>query len=183
MGEITTGNTGTRLIGYGMFGGEMITVLMEARWMLVAILICVIVDFRLGWGESSKRYQLAKAEGNTVVMLQFKWRTSRALRRTINKLMDYLLWVCAGVAVGMMFEPVGVSHVYFGVFMGAVAIFCEAKSFFGHFLYLHGAGVTERTFWGFLRSFVVAFLKRKSEDVGESVEEAFDRKREDKVEN
>lgn len=173
MGEAITGNTGTRVLGYALFGSELLTAIAEARWMLVAVVVCVIMDFRLGWGESSSRYEKAKAEGNTILMLQYRWRTSRALRRTINKLMDYLLWVCAGITVGMVFDPIGLPHIYFGMFMSAVAIFCEAKSFFGHFLYLHGDGISEHSFWGFIRAFTVAFLKRKSNDVGESVEEAF----------
>ena len=166
--------TGTRAVGMAMFGNEMISVMTDARWMLLAITVCVLADFRYGWGESSKRYSKAKEEGDKIEMAQYKWRTSRALRRTINKLIDYFMWVTLGMFFGWaILKPLGVDHIMGGVVATAVAIACEAKSFCGHFFYLHGIKIEEKSVKGFLRAFVVAFAKRKNEDLGEALEEGF----------
>lgn len=54
-----SGNTGTRFLG-GVLSIEFVSVLDDMRWMLLLIVLCVIADFRYGWGESSKRYEEAK---------------------------------------------------------------------------------------------------------------------------
>jgi len=165
--------TGTRATATAILSNELVMIIVDARWLLLAILICVIADFRFGWGESSKRYKEAEKQGEKILMLQYRWRTSRALRRTVNKLIDYLIWVCVGMFVGMAIEPVGLSHIYGGVAATVVAVFCEAKSFFGHFFYLHGVEVRQKSIADFLKAFAVAFAKRKDEDVGEALEQGF----------
>lgn len=160
-------------MGIAVFSGELVSVMVDARWMLLAITVCVLADFRYGWGESSKRYNRAKSKGDKLVMAQYKWRTSRAVRRTINKLVDYFVWVTLGMFMGWaVLRPVGVDHMLGGVAATAVAIACEAKSFCGHFFYLHGIRIEERSVRGFLRAFVVAFAKRKAPDIGRAMEEA-----------
>lgn len=150
-------------------------VISDARWLLLAIFLCVLADFRYGWGESHMRYERARKKGDKVVMSQYKWRTSRAVRRTVNKLIDYIMWICVGVAIGMaVLAPLGVSYNYGGLTAAAMAILCEAKSFMGHFFYLHGIRIEEKSVKGFLRAFVVAFAKRKNRDIGEALEEGFD---------
>ena len=183
-------NSGTRAFTFAMMGNELVSVIYDSRWLLATILICVLADFRYGWGESSKRYKRAKEKGDKIVMAQYKWRTSRAMRRTVNKLIDYFMWVTLGMFFGWaILKPLGVDHVMGGVVATTVAIACEAKSFCGHFFYLHGIKIEEKSvkhfFYlhgikieeksvkGFLRAFVVAFAKRKNEDLGEALEEGF----------
>ena len=175
--DTTVMETGTRAIGIAVFGSELMGVMADARWMLLAITVCVLADFRYGWGESSKRYERAKAKGDKLVMAQCKWRTSRAVRRTVNKLIDYFVWVTLGMCFGWaVLKPLGVDYMMGGVAATAIAICCEAKSFFGHFFYLHGIRVEEKGVRGFLRAFVVAFAKRKNPDVGQALEDAFEEK-------
>ena len=108
------------------------------------------------------------------MMVQYHWRTSRAIRRTINKLVDYVVWVTLGMAIGMaLLEPVGVDHIFGGVAATAIAVTCEAKSFFGHFFYLHGVNVEQKTVIGFFRAFIIALVKKKNEDFGDALEEGF----------
>lgn len=172
-------NSGTRLFTFVAIGNELVAIIYDARWLLIAILICVLADFRYGWGESSKRYNRAKAKGDKIVMAQYKWRTSRALRRTVNKLMDYIMWVSMGVCVGMaVFKPIGVDYMIGGVIATAIAIGCEAKSFIGHFFYLHGIRIEQKSVGGFLKAFVVAFAKKKNADIGEALEDALEEKSE-----
>lgn len=167
------GNTGTRFLG-GIFTAELVGVVGDMRWMLALITLAVIADLRYGRGESKQRYAEAEAKGDKVGMLQYQWRTSRAIRRTVNKAVDYLVWLLVGMAVGMaLLEPIGVSHVFGGVGATAIAVTCEAKSFFGHFFYLHGVNYNETSVKGFLQAVAVSLAKAKSHDLGEALEEGF----------
>lgn len=167
-------NTGGRTIGMLMFGSELVGIVQEMRWMLLALVIFIIADFRFGWGESNKHYALAKEVGNRTLMDKYKWRTSRALRRTINKAIDYLMWLAIGVVFGMsLLEPVGIAHIYGAEAAMCVAWLCELKSIIGHFFYLRGVSVEKRTIIGFLKAFTIALAKRRNEDVGEALKEVF----------
>lgn len=170
------GNTGTRLLGTTALGAELVTVIWDSRWMLLAIAVCIVADFRYGWGESSKRYSEAAKAGNKTLAAQYKWRTSRAVRRSVNKMVDYLVWIAVGMAIGMAVLPyLGVNYAWGGAAASALAIFCEAKSFVGHFLYLHGVEVKTTSITAFIKAFCVALAKRKSPDVGEAMEEGFNK--------
>jgi len=172
------GNTGTRFLG-GLLSAEMIAVFYDMRWMLLLIALCVIADFRYGWGESSRRYSEAEKAGDKLLMVQYKWRTSRAVRRTINKLIDYVVWTVVGMAIGMaILEPIGVNHIFGGVVATAIAVTCEAKSFFGHFFYLHGVNVEQKTITGFIKAIIVALAKSKNETFGEALEDGLNKESE-----
>ena len=125
-------NSGTRAAMTAMLSGEMVTIIGEARWLLLAVTMAVVADFWLGWSESRLRYAKAKRKGDKIVMSQYRWRTSRAWRRTLNKLVDYVVWLALGVFTGMaVLQPLGVDYRMGGVFAAIVAILCEAKSVHG----------------------------------------------------
>lgn len=168
-------NTGTRVINIAFMGSELVQIIYDARWLLAVITLCVVADFWYGWSESSKRYEAARAKKDKIVMAQYKWRTSRAIRRTMNKLIDYIMWVSLGVFTGFaLLRPLGADYMLGGIAATAVAIGCEAKSFIGHFFYLHGIRIEQKSVGGFLKAFVVAFAKKKNADIGEALEDAFD---------
>lgn len=166
--------TGTRGTVFILFGGEIGAMLLDMRWGIMLLILLVLADFRYGWGESAKRYKAAKEEKNDILMEHYRWHTSRAVRRTLNKLADYIVIMLMCGAVGMaIFEPVGLDHIY-GAWIGAViACGCEIVSIFGHFFFLHGIHIEVKGIKGFFKALVVAFAKRKDQDVGESIEEAF----------
>lgn len=166
-------NTGTKAAGLVMMGNELTAIISDARWLLAVIMVCVIADFRYGWGESHKRFSIARERGDKIEMHEYKWRTSRALRRTVNKLVDYFIWVCLGMLVGWsILRPLGVDYMLGGIVATTIAVGCEAKSFIGHFIYLHGVKIEKKTVAGFFKAFAVAFAKRKDKDIGEAIEEA-----------
>lgn len=168
-------NTGTRFIGFVLMGNEFVQIIYDARWLLAVITLCVAADFWYGWSESRKRYEAARAKKDKIVMAQYRWRTSRAIRRTVNKLIDYIIWVSLGVFTGFaLLRPLGADYMLGGIAATAIAIGCEAKSFIGHFFYLHGIRIEQKSVTGFLRAFVVAFAKRKNADVGEALEDALE---------
>ena len=174
-------NTGTRAVGIAFMGGELVQIIYDARWLLAVITLCVAADFWYGWSESRKRYEAARGKGDKIVMAQYRWRTSRAIRRTVNKLIDYIVWVSLGVFTGFaLLRPLGADYMLGGVAATAVAVGCEAKSFIGHFLYLHGIRIEQKSVRGFLKAFVVAFAKKKDADIGEALEDALDDDRQDR---
>lgn len=172
----STLDTGTRGTVFVLFGGEIGAMVMDMRWGIMLLVILIIADFRFGWGESSKRYKKALAEHDELHAEVYRWHTSRAVRRTLNKLADYIVVMLMCGAVGMaIFEPIGIKHTW-GAWIGAmIACGCEIVSISGHFFYLHGIRVEKKSIGGFVRALVVAFAKKKDEDVGESIEEALER--------
>lgn len=169
------GNTSTRLMGTSILGTELVTVIFDARWMLIALVACIIADFRYGWGESSLRHKKALEIGNLTLADKYKWRTSRAVRRSVNKAIDYLVWVSVGMAAGMAVLPrLGIDYTFGGIGASVIAIMCEGKSIIGHFIYLHGVKIEERSIKGFIKAFVVALAKRKSEVIGDAIESGLD---------
>lgn len=167
--------TGTRGVTFVIFGGEIGAMLFDMRWGIMLLILLVVADFRYGWGESAKRYKKAKDEKNEILMDYYRWHTSRAVRRTLNKLADYIVIMLMCGAIGMaIFEPLGIEHTW-GAWLGAViACVCEIISIFGHFFYLHGVKIETKSLKGFLKALAVAFAKRKDEDVGEALDEAFE---------
>ena len=167
-------NTGTRGGMILLMQQEMLDILFRCKWMVLLVVIVVVADFWYGKGESRKRYERALEDNDTAHQLEYRWRTSRAIRRTCNKFIDYMLWLCVAVILGMAFlDPLGVDFIYAVVGAMSLAMYCELKSLLGHFFFLRGMTVKERTVKGFFRSVLVSYLKHKSPDIGEAVEDGF----------
>lgn len=171
--ETVTGSTYSKAAWAALFIGELQQIVWDARWLLLAIVVCIAADFRYGWGECARRYSDAVREGNATLADKYRWRSSRACRRTLNKFCDYLLWVIVGTLIGKaILDNVGVPYIYGAVVAAAVAIGCEAVSFIGHFFYLHGVGVEKKTLAGFIRALAVAIVRKKDGDMGDALDEA-----------
>lgn len=167
-------STAPKSISILLLGGELVNMIGETRWALLLLVLLTAADFKFGLGESNKRYHVAAKAGDAVLMDKYKWRTSRAIRRTANKITDYLMLMVVGMCVGMaLLEPIGVDYIYGAYAVACVATFCEIKSIAGHFLYLHGVSVEDSTISSLLKRFAVALLRRKSRDVGDALDEAF----------
>ena len=167
-------NTGTRGGMILLMQQEMLDILFRCKWMILLVVIVVVADFWYGKSESCKRYERAVNDNDTAHQLEYRWRTSRAIRRTCNKFIDYMLWLCVAVILGMAFlDPLGVDFIYAVVGAMSLAMYCELKSLLGHFFFLRGMPVKERTVKGFFKSVLVSYLKHKSPDIGEAVEDGF----------
>lgn len=176
LGASNAMSTGTRGTVFVVFGGEIGAMVVDMRWGIMLLVLLVVADFRFGWGESKKRYNEAVRTHDELHADIYRWHTSRAVRRTLNKLADYIVIMLMCGAVGMaVFEPVGIEHTY-GAWIGAlIACCCELASIFGHFFYLRGIKVESKTVSGFVKALLLALLKRKNRDVGESIEEALEK--------
>lgn len=173
-------HTGTRAAGVTIFYSEITQMIVDSRWILIAIVLCCALDFRLGTKESAKRKEAADKEGNKMLSDLYKFHRSRAVRRTMNKFVDYVLLMMVFEAIGAAFLPcVGVPYIYGAWVGGLIACGCELSSAGGHFLYNHGIKVEKRNAKGyalaFAKALAVAFARQKGgEQVGEAVEEAFE---------
>lgn len=170
--------TGAKTFSILLFWGELAEMLSDMRWAILLLLLLIIADFRYGWGESNKRYHEALESHDPLHADMYRWHTSRAIRRTANKFADYVvMMLLVGVLGKAVLEPVGIDSDY-GSWLGAIIAFlCEGLSVAGHFLYLRGIEIKQRSLWGYMKAVLIALLKRKSPDLGEAVEEA-DRKEE-----
>lgn len=140
----------------GTMGGEALGALYDLRWMLVLIVVLILADFWFGVSESLRKRE--------------HFRFSRAGRRTCNKAVDYLTYLILGSVLGLaIFEPLGwathTTTAAVGLGFGCV---WEIDSIVGHVCALHG--ITNRFS---VKRFIIALLKRKDDDVGEAVEEAW----------
>lgn len=154
MSNITT-TTGKAIV-VGTMGGEALSALFDLRWMLVLIVVLILADFWFGVSES-----LNKRE---------HFRFSRAGRRTCNKAVDYITYLILGSVLGLaIFEPLGwathTTTAAIGLGFGCV---WEIDSIVGHVCGLHGI----KTRFS-VKRFIIALLKKKDDDVGEAVEEAW----------
>lgn len=166
-------STGTRGFGLLLMGHEILYMIGEARYALLLVVVLIIADFRYGRRESAVRYAEARRADNSYLMAKYKWHTSRAVRRSINKFLDYMLFALVGLFVGVQFlEPVDISRIWGTYAAMAVISVCEIISIVGHFLFLHDRDANPRGILSFLRRFVVALAKKKNEDIGEALDEA-----------
>lgn len=172
--------TGARAAGVTIFYSEITQMIMDSRWILVAVVLCCVLDFRLGCKESAKRKEAADREKNALMGDFYRFHRSRAIRRTANKFVDYVLLMMVFEAIGAAFLPhVGVPYIYGAWAGGLIACGCELSSAGGHFLYNHGVQVERKSVRGYVLAFVkalaVAFARQKGgEQIGEAVEDAFE---------
>lgn len=93
------------------------------RWVLLLAIIIVCVDLRFG-------IRAARVRGEVI-------RTSRAIRRTINKIVDYACWILLAGVMGEAFgEPFGLPLLPLIVLL--VIFGCEINSCFANYFESRG---------------------------------------------
>ena len=96
------------------------------KWFFLLGLILIVVDLRFG-------ILAARARGESI-------RTSRAVRRTLNKVIDYLCWILVagamGKAFGMPFDVPILPAIVLLVIYG-----CEVNSCYGNYFAARGKRV------------------------------------------
>ncbi|MEG2366466.1 MAG: hypothetical protein RSB29_06950, partial [Alistipes sp.] len=65
--------------GVAVFLSQILEIFYPLRWVMLAAAILVLVDLRFGILAARQRGE--------------KIRTSRAIRRTVNKVVDYICWI------------------------------------------------------------------------------------------
>nr|UWG12253.1 MAG: holin family protein [Bacteriophage sp.] len=108
----------------GLFG-ECTQILYDLRWMILLAIILILSD--LWFGISASRVQ-----GITI-------RKSRAGRRTLNKLVDYICYILLGAVIGKAIgEPYGVDPMVVSITVMILCYCFEIDSIYGHICEIHG---------------------------------------------
>lgn len=133
------------------FVDEILNLLYDIRWLLLLGAVLILADLKTG-------IERSKAQGKEV-------RKSKATRRTLNKVVDYvcLLLVASilGVAIG---EPLGLDHMVVAVVIMAMICLTELDSIIQNYYEARGMK-------GFsIRKVVISYIKKKNEDVGAALE-------------
>lgn len=145
--ENSYGLTGSAIL-WGAFANEALQAVFDLRWMIVFSLVLIVVDFWWGCRESKERFRRCGDE-------RYKIRKSRAGRRTVNKLIDYLSYLLIGCVLGLAItEPLGLMNhtATSAIGLGAGCLF-EVDSIIDHICYVHGI---EKRFniWKFARAWI-----------------------------
>lgn len=133
----------------GVFIGEISTLLWNVRWLMLLAGVLIIVDLWLG---------VHKSISNKVDI-----RASRALRRTMMKIADYLCVVILGAVVGKALgEPLGCSAIVIAVVLVSIACLCELDSIISNWGEIKGVKIN-------FFKIILALVGYKRKEVGEAL--------------
>lgn len=158
-------NTAAGSISIVSFAGECIAVATDLRWLIILAVLLIAGDFWWGWRECKMHREEAKTEEEKE---KYKWHNSRAVRRTLNKVVDYTSYMLIGVVFGLaLCEPWGICDHTTAAMAGMVfGCLCEISSIFGHIAYVKGVRVKID-----IKRMGVAIIRRKSEALAEILDE------------
>lgn len=141
----------------GLFG-ECTQIIYDLRWMILLAIILILSD--LWFGISASRVQ-------DIVI-----RKSRAGRRTLNKLVDYICYILLGAVIGKAIgEPYGVDPIEVSITIMILCYCFEVDSIYGHICEIHG--IKKRySIWRIL----FKLLTLKFKDVGEAFKDMSEQK-------
>lgn len=105
--------------------GECTQILYDFRWMILLAVILILSD--LWFGISASRVH------------SIAIRKSRAGRRTLNKLVDYICYILLGAVIGKAIgEPYGVDPMVVSITVMILCYCFEIDSIYGHICEIHG---------------------------------------------
>lgn len=108
-----------------IFLKELLDILYDIRWWLILALVLIIADLWFG-------IRVAKQKGVEI-------RRSTAGRRTLNKFIDYVLYIVVGTSIGMAIgQPYGFNPMIVSCTLLALCYAFEVDSIYGHICQLHG---------------------------------------------
>lgn len=141
----------------GVFIGEISTLLWDMRWLMLLAGVLIIVDLWLG---------VHKSISNNVDI-----RASRALRRTMMKIADYLCVVILGAVVGRALgEPLGCSAIVIAVVLMSIACLCELDSIISNWGEIKGVKIN-------VFKIVLGLVGYKRKELGEALKGSISKKR------
>lgn len=160
---------------YVTFGSEILSVMYDLRWMIALMIALIFADLWWGKSESAIRYKDTQD-------IKYKFRFSRAGRRSLNKMVDYITYLIVGAVVGLgIFEPLGIAdHITtasIGIGLGCIFDIC---SIVGHVFFVHHVNLTAKDASRFIVRLLVNLIKRHHEDAGLALEDTVKQEYEDK---
>lgn len=138
--------------------GECTQILYDLRWMILLAVILILSD--LWFGISASR-----VHGIAI-------RKSRAGRRTLNKLVDYICYILLGAVLGKAIgEPYGMNPIVVSITLMVICYCFEVDSIYGHICEIHG--IKKRySIWRILFKLLTLEFK----DVGEAFKDMSEQK-------
>lgn len=164
---------GTKAVIWGSVGTELLNVVYDLRYMVLCAVALILADLWWGYSESRIRRNHAKEIGNATLEDKFKWHKSRAIRKSMNKLIDYVSYLVLGALLGMgITEPMGIcDHVSTAALGLGIGGGCEVASIIGHVAYVKlGVEVSLIDAWRATIRFFGRLIKSKSQEIGDAVE-------------
>lgn len=155
------------------FGGEALAVIFDCRWLIALCILIMLAD--MWWAYSEHQYHVSRCKTyEERTEAKKKWRKSRAIRRTCMKFVDYLTLLLVGVVLGLaVFEPYEIAtHVQTGALGVLIGAACDLCSIWGHICIVKEYKFSRQSFFSFFKKFIIALAKKKSEDIGEALEES-----------
>ncbi len=139
-----------------LMADEALGALYDLRWMVVLAVFLVIADFWLGTNVSH-------IKGVDI-------RFSRAWRRTVSKMVEYIMYLIGGALLGLaIFEPMGVAtHTASAAACLLLGCSFELQSIVSHIVYIRTGKEANFNVW----TFGIGLIKSKNREVGEAIERA-----------
>lgn len=107
-----------------IFIKELLDIMYDLRWWLVLAFILIIADLWFGIRSAQLRGE--------------KIRKSTAGRRTMNKFVDYMLYILVGTSIGMaLCEPYSFNPIIVSCTILALCYAFEVDSIYGHICEIH----------------------------------------------
>jgi hypothetical protein len=173
-------NLGKNGILWSVFGGEMVNVAFELRYMIIFAAILIFADLWWGHSDTMKRYNEAKEADDKAGMEKYAWKKSRAIRRTANKSVDYITFLLVGAFMGLAItEPMGgLSHVHTAAIGLGVGCLAEIASVVGHYCYIKfGVEIKVVDVWRWLLRFVANIFRIKGKEIGDALDQTINNKK------
>lgn len=158
---MTQGGSIGKTLGGVLLGNELVTLLYDLRWAVALCASLIVADLWLGCRSAS-------ASGKEV-------RKSRAIRRTANKFVDYIMYMLVAAMIGMVIEQMGWwSHTQVALCGILLGCFCEIESILGHWAKLHGYSFS-------VRKVILRLVRTKSEEVADIIDNELKKKEDGKT--
>lgn len=152
------------------FYNECIVVLHDMIWALSLVIILIATDLWWGKRETNLHYKDAKTHKSRSGLKMHEWRWSRAIRRTINKVVDYFsLVVLAAVCGVAITEPLGMlTHMQMASLGAGLAMIIECMSIWGHIVIVKR--LTGQRL-GVLGTIISKLVRSKSDSLADALDE------------
>ena len=140
-------------IGIIGFTSECYAIIFDLRWMILLAFVLILSDFWFG-------ISVSRMQGIEV-------RKSRAGRRTLNKVIDYLCYVLLGAVIGKAIgDPYGLNPITVSITIMILCYCFEIDSIYNHICELHGVK-KRHSIWTILWKFITFKFK----DVGDAFQD------------
>ena len=163
-----SGSSVGKLVIWSVLAEEFLSAIYDLRWMIIFCVVLIVTDFWWGWRECKHHREKAKTDDEKK---SYKFRFSTAGRRTLNKLVDYTTYLLLGSIAGLAItEPLGVcTHTTSAALGLGFGCLFELSSIVGHIAQVRGVNIKLN-----LKGFLVALVKKKSEDLGEILDQGIE---------